>query len=75
MAVLLNRPQPQMLCPNMKKLTVGQKLRHILRPVVNQPVYKHDPLLIHSLAEFNFRPPIILKFPGDRLVRTTSFSQ
>jgi len=59
----------------MKKLTFGQKLRQILRPVVRQSTYRHDPFLIHSLAEFNFRPPIVLKFPGDRLARTTSFSQ
>ena len=57
----------------MKKLTFGQKLRHILRP--RESTYRHDPFLINSLAEFNFRPPIILKFPGDRLARTTSFSQ
>ena len=38
------------------------KLRRILRPVVRQPAYRHDPLLINSLAAFNFRPPIRLNF-------------
>jgi len=59
----------------MNKLTFGQKLRQILRPVARQSTYRHDPFLIHSLTEFNFRAPIVLKFPGDRLARTTSFSQ
>ncbi len=26
----------------------------------------HDALLINSLATFNFRPPLILEFPGQR---------
>src|SRR5262245_31926223 len=29
-----------------------------------QPAYRHDPLLINSLAAFNFRPPVRLQFPG-----------
>jgi len=37
--------------------------------------YRHDPLLINSLAAFNFRPPIILEFPGEQLARMSSFSQ
>jgi hypothetical protein len=53
----------------------AQKLRRILRSVVREFNYSHDPLLINSLAVFNFRPPLILEFPGDRLARTTSFSQ
>jgi hypothetical protein len=32
-------------------------------------------LLINSLAAFNFRPPIILEFPGEQLARMSSFSQ
>ena len=48
------------------------KLRRILRPV---STYKHDPLLINTLAAFNFRPPIRLEFPGQRLARTPRFSQ
>jgi hypothetical protein len=47
-----------------------QKLRRILRPA-----YRNNPLLINSLVAFNFRPPIIIEFPGERLARTTSFSQ
>ena len=36
--------------------------------------YRHDPLLINSLAAFNFRPPIILEFPGERLTGVSGFS-
>jgi len=53
----------------------AQKFRQIFRPIVRASTYRHDPFLINSLAEFNFRPPLILKFPGDRLARTNSFSQ
>ena len=61
----------------MKKyhLSLIQKLRRILRSVVRESNYRHDPLLINGLAAFNFRPPLILEFPGERLARTTSFSQ
>jgi hypothetical protein len=51
------------------------KLRRILRPVVRESTYSHDPLLINSLAAFNFRPPIMLQFPGEPLARTPRFSQ
>ena len=51
------------------------KLRRILRLVVRESTYRHDPLLIDSLAAFDFRPPIMLEFPGERLARTPSFSQ
>jgi len=44
-------------------------LRRSLRSVVRESVYKHDPLLIDSLAVFNFRPPIMLEFPGEQLRR------
>jgi len=46
------------------------KLRRILRPVVRESTYRHDPLLINTLAAFNFRPPIMLEFPGEPLART-----
>ena len=53
----------------------AQKLRRILRPVVRESAYRHDLLLINSLAAFNFRPPLRLQFPSERLARTISFSQ
>jgi hypothetical protein len=59
----------------MKAHAFVQKLRRILRPVVRESTYSHDPLLINSLAAFNFRPPLMLEFPGERLARATSFSQ
>jgi hypothetical protein len=49
-----------------------QKLCQILRPVVREPAYQHNPLLINSLAAFNFRPP--LAFPGEKLARSGGFS-
>jgi hypothetical protein len=52
-----------------------QKLRQILRPVVRESTYSHDPLLINSLAAFNFRPPLMFAFPGERLTRVSEFSQ
>ena len=55
--------------------TFVQKLRRILRPVVRESNYRHDPLLINSLAAFNFCPPIRLEFPGERLVRSAAFSR
>jgi hypothetical protein len=51
------------------------KLRRILRPVVRESTYRHDPLLINTLAAFNFRPPIRLEYPGERLARNPRFSQ
>jgi len=59
----------------MKAHVFVQKLRRILRSVVSESTYSHDPLLINSLAAFNFRPPLMLEFPGERLARSTSFSQ
>jgi hypothetical protein len=53
----------------------AQKLRRILRSVVRESNYRHDPLLINSLAAFNFRPPLILEFPGEQLARVSGFSQ
>jgi hypothetical protein len=52
-----------------------QKLRRILRPVVRKSAHRHDPLLINSLAAFNFQPPIMLEFPGEKLARSSAFSQ
>ena len=51
----------------------AQGLRRILRPVVRQSAYKHDPLLIDRLAAFNFRPR--LELPGEQLVRVSGSSQ
>ncbi len=48
-----------------------QELRRILRPVVREPESQHNPLLINSLAAFNFRPPLI--FPNQELARSTAF--
>jgi hypothetical protein len=62
-----------MPCTNMKAHVL--KLRRILRPVVKQSTYRHDPLLINILAAFNFRPPIKLGFPGEPLARTPRFSR
>jgi len=53
----------------------AQKLRRILRSVVSESNYRHDSLLINSLAAFNFRPPLILEFPGEQLARMSGFSQ
>jgi hypothetical protein len=53
----------------------AQKLRRILRSVVRESNYRHDPLLINSLAAFNFRPPLILEFPGEQLAGMSGFSQ
>ena len=52
-----------------------QKFRRILRPVVRESTYRHDPLLINSLAAFNVRPPMMLRFPGEKLARTPRFAQ
>jgi len=45
----------------MKAQVFVQKLPRILRPVVRKSAYRHDPLLITSLAAFNFRPPVRLE--------------
>jgi len=57
------------------KAHVFKKLRRILRPVVRESNHRHDLLLINSMAAFNFRPPLRLQFPGERLARITSFAQ
>ena len=51
----------------------AQKLRRILRPVVRESNYRHDPLLINSLAAFNFCPP--LEFRDELLSRYREFAQ
>ncbi len=51
----------------------AQKLRQILRSVVRESNNRHDPLLINSLAAFNFRPSLI--FPDRELAGSGSFSQ
>jgi len=51
----------------------AQKLRRILRSVVRESNDRHDPLLINSLAAFNFRLP--LEFPGETLARSGAFSR
>jgi hypothetical protein len=51
----------------------AQKLRRLLRPVVRESAYSHDPLLINRLAAFNFRQPH--EFPGERLSRYRQFAQ
>ena len=59
----------------MKAHGIARKLRHILRSVVRESNYRHDPLLINSLAAFNFRPPLMLEFPGERLARASGYFQ
>jgi hypothetical protein len=51
----------------------AQELRRILRSVVGESAYQHNPLLINRLAVFNFRPP--LEFPGELLARYREFAQ
>jgi len=51
----------------------AQKLRRILRSVVRESNDRHNPLLINSLAAFNFRQP--LEFPGELLSRYREFAQ
>ncbi len=43
-----------------------QKSGRARQPIFRRRARKHDALLISSLALFNFRPPIILEFPGER---------
>jgi hypothetical protein len=50
-----------------------QKLRRILRSVVRESNDRHNPLLINSLAAFNFRLP--LELPGEKLARSGAFSR
>jgi hypothetical protein len=53
----------------------AQKLLRTLRSVVRESNYRHDPLLINSLAAFNFRAPLMLEFPGERLARASGYFQ
>jgi hypothetical protein len=52
---------------------LAQKLHRILRSVVRESAYQHNPLLINRLAAFNFRRP--LEFPGELLARYREFAQ
>jgi len=54
---------------------LAQRLRQVLRSVVRESNYRHDPLLINSLAAFNFRTPVMLEFPGECLARSSGYSQ
>jgi hypothetical protein len=51
----------------MKQRSFGYTLNRILGPLRRRSAHKHDPLLINSLTKFNFRPPLFLVFPGERL--------
>jgi hypothetical protein len=51
----------------------AQKSRRILRSVVRESAYQHNPLLINSLTAFNFRRR--LEFPGELLSRYREFAQ
>jgi len=57
----------------MRKQNFAQKLRRILRSVVRESNYQHNPLLINSLTAFNFRQG--LEFPGELLSRCRGFAQ
>ena len=50
-----------------------QMLRRIVRLVVRQSEYQHNPLLISGLAAFNFRPPLM--FPNRQFPRSGAFSR
>ncbi len=56
----------------MKKQPFGLQLRRIVQPFVRPSSYRHNPLLINSLVRFNFRPPLILEFPGEQLEKDRS---
>lgn len=49
-------------------------MRRILRPAIGKAAYRHNPLLIDSLVKFNFRPPILLIFPGETARRHREFA-
>jgi hypothetical protein len=51
----------------MRQRSFGYTLSTIFGAVRRRRVHKHDPLLINSLTKFNFRPPLFLVFPGERL--------
>src|SRR5262245_9959111 len=57
----------------MKAYVFVQRLRRISRRIVRKSTYRHDPLLINSLAAFNFRRPLLLEFPAERLTRISRF--
>ena len=49
----------------MEKSYLGKSLGKITGARLRRSNYKHNPLLIHSLVRFNFRPPLLLVFPGE----------
>jgi hypothetical protein len=59
----------------MKANVFVQKLRRILRAVVRESAHRHDPLLINSMAAFNFRQPLRLEFSSASVVRYRALSQ
>jgi hypothetical protein len=54
-------------------LDFAHQLRRILRSVVRESTYRHDALLINSLAAFNFYRR--LEFPAELLNRYREFVQ
>jgi hypothetical protein len=40
-----------------------------------ESAYQHNPLLINRLAAFNFRRPLMLKFPSESMGRYRAFPQ
>jgi hypothetical protein len=52
---------------------LAQKFRGILRLFVRESASQHNPLLINSLAAFNFRRR--LEFPGQLLSRCREFAR
>jgi hypothetical protein len=57
----------------MRRTRFFQALHRFLRPVVRESNHRRNPLLINSLAAFNFRLP--LAFPGEKLARSGAFSR
>jgi len=57
----------------MRKQGFAHKLRRILRSVVRESAYQHDPLLINRLTAFNLRKG--LEFPVELLSRCREMAQ
>jgi len=49
----------------MKKKNLLQNLLRVFGLVVRRSPHRRNPLLINSLVDFNFRPPLMLVFPGE----------
>jgi hypothetical protein len=64
-----------------RSLSFAQKLRQILQSVVRESNYRHEKrqsgsdLLSNSLTAFNFRQPIMLEFPSERLAQGSGYWQ